>query len=155
MVVCDQSNRGSSPVNVLAIGTSCLAIRPQGWMYRSHCLIDCKRARISVSKRVKLVYRIIEGACRMIQITAIRLVGGTRHEHISELQWRNTTTSSTGSSTRAQLVTWLDGAGNQAIVSDGSRNVFVGVVRPSSGSAYVRTYADGVWTDNLMALPRF
>ena len=92
----------------------------------------------------------------MIEITAIRMSpGGTKHEHIAELKWKNTTTSSEGSSTRQTIVDWLDKEGNQAIVTDGTTTVYVGVVRPSTGSAYVRTYADGVWTDNLLALPRY
>ena len=28
----------------------------------------------------------------------------------------------------------------------------VGVVRPANGRAYIRTYADGKWTDNLLSL---
>jgi hypothetical protein len=62
---------------------------------------------------------------KMIQVTAIRLSGGNLHEHISELQWRNTSTSSSGSSTRSQLVAWLEQDGNQAIVSAQGRSVYV------------------------------
>ena len=92
----------------------------------------------------------------MIEITAIRMSpGGTKHEHITELKWKNTTTSSEGSSTRQTIVDWLDKEGNQAIVTDGTTTVYVGVVRPNTESAYVRTYADGVWKDNLLALPRY
>lgn len=91
----------------------------------------------------------------MIEITAIRQVGGVLHEHIVALQWRNTTTPSTGESTREQMVDWLSVAGNQAIVRGPTKTAFVGVVRPQSGRPYVRTYADGVWTDNLLHLPRF
>ncbi|WP_084383411.1 DUF3892 domain-containing protein [Hydrogenophaga flava] len=29
---------------------------------------------------------------------------------------------------------------------------YVGVVRPSGRRPYIRTYADGVWTDNLLSL---
>jgi hypothetical protein len=32
--------------------------------------------------------------------------------------------------------------------------VDVGVVRPPVGPPYLRTHADGVWTNNLLALPR-
>jgi len=91
----------------------------------------------------------------MIQITAIKQVGGTGHQHIIDLKWKNTTTASVGQSTRQQMVDWLSIQGNDAIVSDGQRTVYVGVVRPASGAPYVKTYADGVWTDNLLALPRF
>jgi hypothetical protein len=93
---------------------------------------------------------------RMIEITAIRMsTGGTKHEHITNLKWKNTTTNSEGSSTRQTIVDWLDKDSNQAIITSGSKTVFVGVVRPVTGSPYVRTYADGIWTDNLLALPRY
>jgi hypothetical protein len=92
----------------------------------------------------------------MIEITAIRMsTGGTKHEHITNLKWKNTTTNSEGSSTRQTIVDWLDKDSNQAIITSGSKTVFVGVVRPVTGSPYVRTYADGIWTDNLLALPRY
>ena len=33
---------------------------------------------------------------------------------------------------------------------------FIGeILRTPEGAPYLRTYADGVWTDNLLALPRF
>ncbi|WP_344391902.1 DUF3892 domain-containing protein [Streptomyces vastus] len=32
---------------------------------------------------------------------------------------------------------------------------YVLVVTPAYGEKYLRTYADGVWTDNLLALPRY
>lgn len=38
-------------------------------------------------------------------------------------------------------------------VKDGSSDVDVGVVEASP--PYIRTYADGKWTNNLLALPRF
>ena len=91
----------------------------------------------------------------MIEITSVHLVGGTDHQHISELKWKNTTTASEGASSRQQLVDWLTVQSNQAIVRSGAASAFVGVVRPVNGLPYVRTYEDGVWTDNLLALPRY
>lgn len=91
----------------------------------------------------------------MIEITAVHMVGGDQHEHIADLKWKNITTASTGESTRQSLVDWLNVQGNQAIVSAGGNSVSVGVVNPSHGSPYVRTFADGIWTDNLLALPRY
>jgi hypothetical protein len=92
----------------------------------------------------------------MIEITEIHMEsGGTTHEHISNLKWKNTTTASEGQSTRQQIVDWLDIQGNQAVVQGKTTSVFVGVIRPQSEEPYVRTYADGVWTDNLLALPRY
>lgn len=90
-----------------------------------------------------------------IRITAIRLVGGTSHEHISHLWWVNPASSATGDNTRAQIVSWIEDEGGKAYVENrpGER-ADVGVVTPTRGEKYLRTYADGVWTNNLLALPR-
>lgn len=94
----------------------------------------------------------------MIQITAIRLQGSpdhADHEHISSVQWRNLQTGATGESTRPAVVSWLDESNaNQAVVANGASWVYVGVVRPGNRPAYLRTHADGKWSDNLLALPR-
>jgi hypothetical protein len=91
----------------------------------------------------------------MIQITAIRLGEGKAHEHPTEVRWRSASTSA-GQSTREAIVDWLSvSSANQAVVADGSKCVPVLVVRPVNQAPYVRTYADGVWTDNLLALPTF
>ncbi|MDQ4114641.1 MAG: DUF3892 domain-containing protein [Actinomycetota bacterium] len=89
-----------------------------------------------------------------IRITAIRLSGGTQHEHISRLWWTNPSTGKTGDNTRSEIVSWLESGGNKAYVDDGAgHRVNVGVVDPAVGAKYLRTYADGVWTNNLLALP--
>jgi hypothetical protein len=89
----------------------------------------------------------------MVRINAIHLVGGIRHEHIESMQWINPQTQATGESTRQGMVHFLTQSPGQAFVSDGVRNVTVGVV--DATPKYVRTYADGVWTDNLLSLPRY
>jgi hypothetical protein len=92
----------------------------------------------------------------MIEITAISFDGGAGHEHISSLRWRNTQSGATGQSTREAIVAWLEESkANQAVVANSGTWVYVGVVRPTSSSPYLRTHADGSWTDNLLALPRF
>ena len=92
----------------------------------------------------------------MIEITAIRVEAGETHQHITSLQWRNTQTAATGQSTRQQIVEWLDESkANQAVVARNGGWQYVGVVRPSGQQPYLRTYADGEWNDNLLALPRF
>lgn len=91
----------------------------------------------------------------MIQITAIRQQGGKGHEHISEVQWRNTSTAQTGQSTRQAIVDWLsESRANQAVVADGARWVYVAVY-PIGQQSFIRTHADQKWTDNLLALPPF
>ncbi|MGW6261530.1 DUF3892 domain-containing protein [Streptomyces sp. NPDC055085] len=91
-----------------------------------------------------------------IQITAVRLsAGGTKHEHITHLWWRNSATGKTGDNTRAQIIAWIEDEGGQAYTSDGNgRRATVAVVTPSNGQKHLRTHADGTWTNNLLALPR-
>ena len=88
----------------------------------------------------------------MVVITARHMAGGVLHEHIAAVRWLDPATSATGTSSREQMVTWLD-KGGQASVRDGVHEIAVGVVR--AVPSYIRTYADGVWTDNLLALPTY
>jgi hypothetical protein len=88
----------------------------------------------------------------MVFVTAIHLVGGARSEHITSVRWRDPSDNSTGQSTREQMVQWINGGG-EARVTDGQRQVKVGVVKTIP--PYIRTHADGVWTDNLLALPKY
>lgn len=89
-----------------------------------------------------------------IRITAIRLSGGTDHEHITRLWWVNPSTSETGDNTRAEIVSWIENENGKAYVEDsGGHRANVGVVTPAYGSKYLRTYADGRWTNNLLSLP--
>ena len=87
-----------------------------------------------------------------VRITAIRLSGGTTHQHITHLWWTNQVDNKTGSSTRAAMVEFIDGGG-KAFVDEGGRRVDVYVRAPESGPKFVQTKADGVWKNNLLALP--
>jgi hypothetical protein len=78
--------------------------------------------------------------------------GGSQHEHIASVQWENRTTNESGYKTRAQMVQFVEGGGD-ARVANGSSYVKVGVVNATP--KYIRTYADGKWTDNLLALPAY
>jgi hypothetical protein len=90
-----------------------------------------------------------------IRITAIRLSGGTTHQHIVRLWWTNPSTNETGDNSRAEIVSWIENKNGKAYVEDARGNrADVGVVTPSYGEKYLRTYADKVWTDNLLALPK-
>jgi uncharacterized protein DUF3892 len=92
----------------------------------------------------------------MIEITAIRLDGPKDHEHISSFQWRNTQTGATGQSTRQAMIEWLEESkANQAAVPNNGTWIYVRVRRPAKGPGYLRTYANGDWTDNLLSLPLF
>jgi len=84
-------------------------------------------------------------------IVAVHMVGGTQHEHISQVIWAYSNFKS-GRCSTADMV----GAINQGAVvkvSDGSKAVRVGVV--SANPPYLRTYADDVYTDNLLQVTRY
>jgi copper oxidase (laccase) domain-containing protein len=89
----------------------------------------------------------------MIHIHAVRLSGGTGHEHITRVRWKNPDTSKTGENTRAEMVDWIKNKNGAAYVCGGGHLARVLVV--NAKPPYIRTHADGVWTDNLLALPRF
>ncbi|MDX3187844.1 DUF3892 domain-containing protein [Streptomyces sp. MN03-5084-2B] len=90
-----------------------------------------------------------------IRITAIRLSGGQGHEHISHLWWTNPADGSTGDNTRAGIVDWIENKNGKAYVEDAqSHRANVAVRTPAHGSKYLQTHADGVWTNNLLALPQ-
>lgn len=89
----------------------------------------------------------------MVYVTAIHQEGGYGHEHITSVQWRDPADGNTGQSSKAEMVDWIKHKKGDARVTDGVNTVQVGVVDASP--PYIRTYADGKWTDNLLALPRF
>lgn len=90
-----------------------------------------------------------------IRIDSIRLVGGSRHEHISHLWWTDSATGATGDDSRAEIVKWIEDKGVSVYVDDAvGHRARVGVRTPHSGEKYLQTQADGVWTDNLLSLPR-
>lgn len=90
----------------------------------------------------------------LIEITAVHLVRGERHEHIAAVQWRNPETGEANSSTRQQIVDWLrSDPKHHAWVVNRQRGVAVLVV--NSPPPYLRSQSDGVWTDDLLALRRY
>ena len=89
-----------------------------------------------------------------IKFVAIRLSGGTSHEHITRLWWINPSNSQTGDNSRAELVAWIEQGGKAYVEDNYGNRVDVGVVTPRLGEKYLRTFADGKWTNNLLALPR-
>ncbi|MFY1828492.1 DUF3892 domain-containing protein [Myxococcus fulvus] len=86
----------------------------------------------------------------MRYITQIRLEGGSLHEHITRLRWVEETLA--GECSRAELVQWVQ-RGGDARVRNSPRDVQVEVVE--AAPPYLRTKANGISTDNLLALPRF
>lgn len=86
-----------------------------------------------------------------IQVTAIGLgMSFTGHQGITHLQaggiiW-----------TSQQVVTEIDDVHRYSFyTSVGGSSAWVGVWTDFLGHKYLRTYANGIWNDNLEALPRF
>ncbi len=74
------------------------------------------------------------------------------HEGIEYFGWVNEQTRATGKSSRAEMVQFLTQQGGQAYVKDNIGNIaYIGVVQ-NHGFPYLRTYADGKWSDNLLSL---
>jgi len=89
----------------------------------------------------------------MVRVIKVHMVGGELHEHIAEVEWVDPATLDVGRSSRAGMVEFLEKPGSRAIVGEGANQVDVGVVRATP--KYIRTYADGTWTNNLLSLPRY
>lgn len=90
----------------------------------------------------------------MVYITDVRLASGRAgHEHITDVKWRNPSSGETGQSTRTAMIEWIEKGGVAKVADFQGNDVSVGIVKGTV--PYIRTYADGVWTDNLLALPRF
>ena len=89
-----------------------------------------------------------------VRFTAVRLVGGNRHEHIASLQAVDTATGQLYNDTRAAWVAYLE-RGNSGFVHDRYGNEVGVYVNTNGYTKWVQTYADGIWSDNLLALPRY
>src|SRR5438105_1546136 len=92
-----------------------------------------------------------------VKITCIRKAGGDHydpHTAISDFGWVNEENNETGVSNRAQMYDWLKNKKGVAYVVDSRGNKAYAYPRENAhGTQFVQTYADKVWTDNLLALP--
>jgi len=86
-------------------------------------------------------------------VTAIHFEDGSGHEHIAQVRWQSARTLVTGQSTIAGMVGWVNSDGELRVRDTAGAEVRVGVfnVEPPM----IRTYSDGVWTDDLLTLPRY
>jgi hypothetical protein len=89
----------------------------------------------------------------MVYIYAVRLDRADHHEHITSVRWKNPDSGASGQSSKAEMVNWITNKKGAAYVCGNGHLARVGVV--NADPPYIRTHADGVWTDNLLALPRF
>lgn len=91
-----------------------------------------------------------------IQITHVRMsTGGTHHSHILRLKGFDPQTRQAYDATRAEWVDYVE-KGGRAHTHDSRGNVaYLRVRQTANGVKYVQTYADGIYSDNLLALPRY
>ena len=90
-----------------------------------------------------------------ITITAIRLSrNGSKHEHIIHLWWVGRENGLPGDGPRSEVVSFIERGGGAYVSDDYGHLVGVRVVDPAAGPKYVQTWADGIWTDNLLSLPQ-
>jgi hypothetical protein len=88
-----------------------------------------------------------------IAITGKRTgVFGYGHESITHYRWVEDGTGATSITEKATAVQWVESGRSPAYVP-GPPVAPVGVNRAASGAAWLQTYADGVWSNNIMALP--
>jgi uncharacterized protein DUF3892 len=80
-----------------------------------------------------------------VQVRCVNTLGNT-HEHITHLGGAN------WKWTLQQVVESIEQRTNTFHTLVNGKRADVGVVNGAHGK-YVRTYADGVWNDNLLALP--
>jgi hypothetical protein len=92
-----------------------------------------------------------------IRITCINKEQGYHddpHHAITYLGWVEDGTGKTGKSTRLEIYDWLKNEGGVAYVLDKFGNkAFLYPAENTAGTKFVQTYADRVWTDNLLSLP--
>jgi len=89
----------------------------------------------------------------MIYITAIRMSNGAEHEHVIRVQWTNPSNGRSGESSTVEIVDWIRLENGDARISGRGVETRVGIV--DTTPPHLRSYADGIWTNNLLALPRF
>jgi hypothetical protein len=94
-----------------------------------------------------------------VKITCISKDNGNHmnpHERITNMNWTNESTGTTGRNTLDEMVAFVEKHGDRAAyVKDWKGDVaYIDVVTPKETwrKKYLKTYADGIFNDNLLAL---
>lgn len=96
------------------------------------------------------------GSTKAVQITHVRFSGYNESEEtIIAHRWLNPSDGKTGDSDKPTMVEFIDNKKGEAYVGNGASRGSVGVIHPTQGQPYLRTYADGQWNNNLVNLPTF
>jgi hypothetical protein len=90
-----------------------------------------------------------------LQITGIRKPDpDDPHEAISHYRWHDNSDNTNGIDEREALIKWMKANKVDAYVADGTDKVWCEIRENRYSTKYLQTYADGKWTDNLLALPQ-
>lgn len=87
-----------------------------------------------------------------IYFTAITPSHASQHTHIAGVRWLDSDRSISKTMTTSEAIQWLR-QGYTALVAGDERAAQVHVVEATM--PYLRTVADGNYTDNLLSLPRY
>jgi hypothetical protein len=89
-----------------------------------------------------------------LEIVGRQMGRGNDVDRIVGLCWRSEEDDRTSKSSLGNLVSYVQKYGDQALLvrARNGRRINIAVYQ-LDGVNYLRTYADGDWTDNLLALP--
>lgn len=87
-----------------------------------------------------------------VYVTAISPQTVQDHTRITRIRWLDASVSTSNLMSVEQTIDYLR-SGNTLVVAGADRYALVQVVE--ADTPYIRTVADGAWTDNLLSLPRF
>lgn len=91
-----------------------------------------------------------------IRITCINKSGGYHadpHHAIQNLGWTNEENGASGKNTRLEMYDWIKNGGHAYVRDARGHTAQVGTREHANGTKFLQTYADKVWSDNLLALP--
>ena len=93
----------------------------------------------------------------MVYLTAVRIGStGTKASHITDVMWLNTEDGQANQTSVAQIIEFIERPPMGGVrVAGPNGPTDVKVVRPTTGTPYIRTNEDNSSRDNLLSLPRF
>lgn len=74
------------------------------------------------------------------------------HEHITHVGGPNPNGSGRWKDTTTNVVKFIDDKTHRFYTNEGGRVAWVGVRVSAAGKKFLQTHADGVWSNNLLAL---
>ena len=77
----------------------------------------------------------------------------SRHEHITHVGGPNPDGSGRWKDTVPNVVRFIENQTHRFYTKEDNASAWVGVRTSAAGNKFLQTYADGVWKDNLLALP--